>query len=178
MKTRVIAISSISAAFIAIFLTIGAYIQVVDVVSVVLSSLFVMLPLYYKSYLGSVLSAISGCVIAFLCSGFNIFSVVFPSFLLFFGIYPIVKCKTDEKQGRNIIYTLYLVWCVAICYGIYYFWLYIANNPFENLPVWLSNNIILFVGLFGVLIFFLYDRFIFFGKRFLDKNLGRILKDK
>ena len=103
MKSRVIAISAISASFVAISLTLGSYFPVIDLASVILASAFVVLPLYYNSFAGSILACIAGSVLAFLFSGFNIFSIVVPSFLLFFGAYPIVKHKMIQKNFNKIL---------------------------------------------------------------------------
>ena len=100
MKTKVLSISAISAAFISIVLTIGAYIELVDLLAVVVSSVFVLLPLYYGSYKGSILASLCGVIIAFLCGGLNILSLVFPTYLLFFGFYPIFRSKITDKKVK------------------------------------------------------------------------------
>ena len=46
MKSKVVTLSAISAALTAIVLTLGAYIELVDLYSIVISSVFVILPLY------------------------------------------------------------------------------------------------------------------------------------
>lgn len=177
MKTKVISLSAISAGFVAIFLILGAYVSFLDLISVVFASVFVLLPLYYNSYLGSFLAYLVGGVIAFLCSGFNIFSLVFPAYLLFFGIYPIIKCKAQEKNINSALYViLTLVWCVAFCYGIYFFYIYVTANPFENLPNWVIDYIYVIIGVMGILIYFLYDRCIILVKRLIDFYLKRIIK--
>ena len=177
MKTKIISISAISASFIALFLVLGAYVSFLDLVSVIFASVFVMLPLYYKSYLGSILAYIAGAVLAFLISGFNIISLVFPAFLVFFGIYPIVKCKAMEKGINSALYTiLTLIWCVAFCYGIYFFYTYVALNPFENLPKWVSDYLYIIIGVLGIVIYFLYDRCVIIVKRLLDFYLNKIIK--
>ena len=86
MKSKTIALSAISAGFVAIILTVGAYVEFTDVFMLAVSSIFVLLPLYFNSYKGSILAFIVGGVIAFLVSGFNILSIVFPSYFGFFGI--------------------------------------------------------------------------------------------
>ena len=87
MKSKVLALSAVSASFIAVFLTLGAYIELVDLVAVVVASIFVLLPLYMKSYKGSLLAYLAGGLLAFLISGFNILSLVFPAYFAFFGIF-------------------------------------------------------------------------------------------
>ena len=50
MKSRLLAISAISAALVAISLTVGAYVDMADIFSLVIASAFVLLPLYYDSF--------------------------------------------------------------------------------------------------------------------------------
>lgn len=65
MKSRVIALSAISAAFVALFLTLGAYIEFINIISVIVASVFIVLPMYENSKLGSFLAFLAGGVIAF-----------------------------------------------------------------------------------------------------------------
>ena len=177
MKSKVIAISAISAGFIAIFLTIGAYFSIFDLVSVVIASVFVLLPTYYNSYAGSVLAFLAGGIIAFIFSSFNIMSIVFPSYIAFFGVYPIIKCKMAEKNFNKIAGLLIgLVWCVAVCFGIYFYYTEIMGQPFSDLPEFILNYILFFVALAGVVFYFLFDRFIVLSKLIIDRYLGKILK--
>ncbi|MBQ8426349.1 MAG: hypothetical protein IJX16_01145, partial [Clostridia bacterium] len=115
MKSKVIALSAISSAIIAVLLTLGAYIELLDLFALVIASIFVILPLYYKSYLGSLLCYLSGGVLAFLCSGFNILSIVFPAYFCFVGLYPIIKCKMMDKSSNRILGLIIgAIWCVAM----------------------------------------------------------------
>ena len=52
MKSKFIAISAVSASFVAIVLIVGAYISFFDVYALLLSSVFVILPLYFNTYKG------------------------------------------------------------------------------------------------------------------------------
>ena len=106
MKSKVIALSAISAGFIAISLTAGAYIDLIDLITVIAASIFVILPLYYNSYAGCFMANAAGGILAFLFSGFNIFSVVFPAYFAFFGIYPIIKAITYGKIKNAVFCVL------------------------------------------------------------------------
>ncbi len=176
MKSKVIALSAISAGFIAIALIIGAYIEITDLFMVVVASVFVLLPLYLKSYKGSFLAFLAGGVIAFLCSGFNI-ALIFPAYFAFFGIYPIVKHKMLEKNVKNSIALIIgVIWFVAVAYGCYFYYTLILNGVFEGLPNWIEKYIIYGIGLIAILFFFIYDRFVFVVKIFVDKYLRKIIK--
>ena len=165
MKSKLIALSSISAGFIAILLTLGAYFEFVDLFMVVASSIFVITPLYYKSFKASFLTYLAGGCVAFILSGFN------------FGLYPIIKCFMQEKKINKIFtFILGLVWTIIAVYGIYFYYLLVMKQTFEGLPLWVENNIILIVGFLGVLFYLVFDRYVYVMRLMIDRYLGRIIK--
>lgn len=180
MKSKVIAISAISAGFVAIALTVGAYIEMADLFSLVVASAFLMLPLYYNSYKGAILSFLAGGVIAFLFSGFNIFSIVFPAYFVFFGIYPILTVKIRSRKQRNTLWTVIgLIWCVLFFYGAYYYYTGVMKLNLNDFPEYLSfisDYIMYFIALIGAIFYFVFDRFIIVVKLFVDRYLKRIVK--
>lgn len=177
MNSKLIAISAISSAFVAIILIFGAYIQLLDVFTIVASSIFVTLPLYYKSYKASLLTFLVGGVIAFMISGFNYLSIVFPSYFAFFGIYPIIQSYFDEKKFNKILgIVITLIWFIGVAYGLYFYYTGIMMLKIRDLPLWVSNNIYLFIGLFAVVFYGIYNRFIFVTKRLSNQLLQRIIK--
>ena len=160
MKSKVISLSAISAGFIAIALIIGAYFEITDLFMVVVASVFVLLPLYLKSYKGSFLAFLAGGVIALLCSGFNL-ALIFPAYFTFFGIYPIVKNKLLEKNVKISVSTIIgLIWFVAVAYGCYFYYTLFLNGVFEGLPVWIEKYIVYGIVLVAIVFFFIYDRFV------------------
>ena len=188
MKSKTIALSAISSAFIAIILTLGAYIEIIDLMSVIVSALFSTLPLYYKSKKGAILSVLVGGVLAFILSGANIFTLVFPAYFLFFGIYPVInEVVSESKMDKNLWKVLSLIWCVAVCYFLLFYYAVIMQVPIYDFELFgktfnLSNlkNIRLYFltawGGVSVLLYFVYNKFI--SVMFLaSKNLlKRILK--
>ena len=176
MKSKVIALSAISAGFIAISLTAGAYIDLLDLITVIAASIFVILPLYYNSYAGCFMAYAAGGILAFLFSGFNIFSVVFPAYFAFFGIYPIIKAITYGKIKKAVFCVLGAVWCIAMFYGLYFFLIYVTKLTFSDLPQFISDYILVFVGLAGAVFYFVFDRFCLIVKRVVDYYLRRIIK--
>ena len=176
MKSKVIALSAVSAGFIAISLTAGAYVDLIDLITVIAASVFVILPLYYDSFKGCLLSFFVGGILAFLFSGFNIISLVFPSYFAFFGIYPIVKAKIYGKIKNALFYVIGAVWCVAVFYGLYFFLVYVTKLTFADLPQFISDYILVFVGVAGVVFYFVFDRFCLIVKRIVDYYLRRIIK--
>ena len=177
MKSRLIAISATSSAFVGIILTIGVYFNLADLFCLVVASVFTMLPLYYKSYLASVLSYLSGGIIAFLFTGFNVFIIVIPAYMLFFGIYPIIKNLLEEKKVNKIVrYLVGLVWCVVVFYAMYFFYTQVMQLSINDLFDFIKDNILVFVGVVGVIFFVVYERFLTIFKRIIDEFLRKILK--
>ncbi len=180
MKSKVIAISAISAGLTAICLTVGIYIEMADMLALIIASSFVILPLYYKSYKGSVLASLAGGVIATVFGGFNFLSLVIPSFFFFFGIYPILSCFLKGKGLKKPIYFLIgAIWCVAYFYGAYFYYTAVMGLTFADFPEWLNwlnDYILYFLGAFGIVFYFVYDRFVTVVRILTDKFLGRIIK--
>ncbi len=180
MRSKIIAISSIGAGLTAICLTLGAYIEAMDLIALVLSSVFVVMPLYFNDYRGAFLCFGVGGVVAFIFAGFNIFSVVFPAYFLFFGIYPILRALSFEKRFNVILCKVVgLIWSVLVIYGIYYYYVYVMNINFNDLPSWASfitENITIFIGVFGVIFYFIYDRYVVVTKRVVDYYLYKAIK--
>ncbi len=176
MKSKVISLSAISASFIAVALVIGTYFELADLFMLVIASIFVLLPLYLKSYKGSFLAFLVGGVIAVLISGFN-FTLIYPAYFLFFGIYPLVKIKMLEKRvSRAINLIVGIVWFLIVSYVCYYYYLLILGGVFEGLPVWIEKYLVYFIGLIAIIFYFFYDRFIVVIKFNLDKYLSKIIK--
>lgn len=180
MKSKIISISAIGAGLAAIALTIGAYVELADMFALVISSAFVILPLYYDSYKGSVLSFLAGGLLAFLFSGFNFLSLVFPSYFVFFGIYPIISdYMLKRKVKKPLYYVIGLIWCVLYAVGAYFYYFKVMQMPIGSYPVWaefIAQNLLWFVIGFAVIFYFIYDRYIIVLKRFIDKYLSRVIK--
>ena len=191
-KSKIIATSAVSASLVAISLTFGAYVSLIDVFSVVIASFFVILPLYVGSYKGCFLSFFVGGIIAFFISGFNLLSIVFPSYFLYFGIYPIVRLIVgkksenvdyDESKGKKrarkiIVAVIGEVWTVAVFYGIYFYYTLVMNLPINDLPEFVANNVYLFIAVVGLVFYFIFDRFVIVSKNFYENFLDRIIKKK
>lgn len=177
MKSKTISISAISAGFLALILTVGAYIEMVDLFCIVISSVFVILPLYYKSFIGSFLTFIVGGVVALLFSGFNFISLVFPSYFFFFGLYPVVTFLMREKRiNKLVIFIVGLIWCVSYFYGAYFYYTLIMNMTIENLPKFIADYILYIVPIVGAIFYVIYHRFIYVVKIWADRCIARIIK--
>ena len=176
MKSRVLAISAVSAGFVAIVLIIGAYLQVTDIFMLAVSSLFVMLPLYYNSVKGCLLAFLAGGVIALLCALPTIaLTIVFPAYAVFFGIYPIIRHYARAKHfNKYLMFIIGLVWCVAAVYGLYFYYTAVIGLSLADLPYWIADYILIILAPVGVIFFVIYDRYVIVMKLFLDKNFNTI----
>ncbi len=176
MKSKVVSLSAISASFIAVALIIGTYFELADLFMLVTASAFVLLPLYLKSYKGSFLAFLAGGVIAILICGFN-FTLIYPAYFGFFGIYPIIKIKMLEKRvSKTLNIVIGIIWFLVVSYVCYYYYIFVLGGVFEGLPTWVEKYLIYFIGLIAVVFYFIYDRFIVAIKFSLDKYLSKIVK--
>lgn len=177
MKSKLVAISSISAGLTAIALLIGAYFEVADLCALVISSVFVTLPLYYKSYKASLLAALVGGVIAFMCSGFNVMSLIFPSFIAFFGVYPIVSSIMQEKKVNKLLrIILGVIWFIAVAYGMYFYYTAVMGVVLSDMPGWLAEIVLYIIAPLAIIVFFIYDKFIVLSRLVINRYLGKIIK--
>lgn len=181
MKSRVITVSAISAGLIAVSLAVGIYVSFVDVFALILSSAFVIMPLYIKSYKGAVLSYIAGGVLGLVFGWFNfVYSFVFPAYFAFFGLYPIVNCFFKERKVKKYIaHIVGIIWCVAAFYGIYFYYTLIMGLDFADLPhylAWINEYIIYAVGVFGAAFYFVYDRFLTVIRAIYAKYLDKMIR--
>ncbi len=177
MKSKIISLSAISAGLVAITLSIGAYFEVADIFSMVIASVFVVIPLYYNSFKGSILTCLAGGLIAFVISGFNIYSLVFPVYFSFFGIYPILRNFFTRKRIKNyLILLIGAIWCVLIFYGAYFYYTALIGDLLSGLPEWLINNALYFILVIALLFYFVFDRFTILVQRMLYYYLDKILK--
>ncbi len=176
MKSKVVALSAISAGFIALVLSLGAYIEFVDLFALIVSSVFVLLPLYYNSFKGAILTYLAGGILAFLFS-FNLLTVVFPAYFLFAGLYPIIKfLLLNKNANKTLLKIIGVIWCLLATFGIYYFYVYVMKIPFDGLPKFITNNIEIFVAIVGLIFFVVYDRFLIVMRDFTNRYLSRIIK--
>ena len=183
MKSKLITVSAISSALVALSLTIGAYFEVADLVSLVLASAFVTLPLYFNSKKASFLTFLVGGVIAVILSGFNFaYSLVFPSYFVYFGLFPIIFNMLDEKNvDKRIKAVLGIIWTVAVFYGMYFYYTLVMGLDLSSMPSWMHNwvidTIMYLIGGIAIIFYFIYQRYVivvkYFFKRYLDRIFNR-----
>lgn len=163
--------------------------SVLDIASVIVASVFVVLPMYMESILGSVLAYLAGGVIAFLIGGANVFSLVWPSYLLFFGLLPILNFIVAKKQfGKTVWFIIKLIWFLAVCAFLVFYYTSVMHFEIEYVFAIFGNEIdlsgvanieVIFYSVFGVfcVVFFLvYNKFAELSQRYVNGVLSRILK--
>lgn len=180
MKSKLITISAVSSAFVAICLTLGLYFELVDLISLVIVSVFVILPLYYNSFLASFLSYLAGGLVALIIGGFNFLSIVIPAYFLYFGLYPIIKHLFIKKNVNPVLAKFIgLIWCVLAFYGMYFYYTAVMGLDFSDVPLWLEEYVKFVpyaVAPLGIIFFFIFDKFVVVVKRVEDYYLKRIIK--
>ena len=177
MKSKIVSISAISAGLIAIVLSVGAYFEFADIFAMIIASVFVVLPLYYRSYKGAILSYLVGGIIAIIISGFNIYSLVFPVYFTFFGIYPVLRDYFSSKKVKNyLILIIGAVWCVAVSYGAYFYYLAMIGDITSGLPQWFIENALYFIVVIALVFYFVFDRFTVLVQRVVYYYLNKIVK--
>lgn len=176
MKSKIISISAISSALVSISLLLGVLFEFAELISLVIASVFVMLPLYRKSYLGSVLTYLVGGVIAFLFT-FKITSVVYIAYFVFFGIYPIIKFKVQDKNvNKYFWFIIGLIWCIIAVYGVYFYYLALIGPLFDGLPQWVISLAPYLLSVIGAIFFVIFDRYIKVMRIMIDRYLSKIIK--
>ena len=182
MKSKIIALSAVSAGFTALCLIVGAYIDFADLLALVAASAFVVLPLYYDSFKGAALGFLAGGVIALLIALPKItLTIVFPAYAAFFGLYPIIRLYAEKRSVKRwVIYLVGAIWCVAAVYGMYFYYsLVLGLNFFDTVPAWatwIQDCILYILPIAGLIFYFIYDRYVVVMKAFADRVLKRIIK--
>ncbi len=179
-NTKLIALSAISTAFATIFLTLGTYFSFLDLPFALIASVFVMLPLYLKSYWGSFLSYLATAVLTFIFAGFNIYALAIPVFLLLFGIYPLCRLFFAQKGYNALLcYLLQGVWCVGVEWFILWYYLGVCGQNLDKILSFIGGYQWLFYLLFAVftvLFYVVYDRAVNTTFILMDKYMKKIIK--
>ena len=116
-------------------------------------------------------------MIAFIFSGFNFLIVTVPAYFVFFGVFPLVKNLMEEKNvNKYVRYLIGLVWCVLAVYGMFFFYKNVMSLDFSDLPVFVKDNLVIVVGLLGVIFYVVYERFLTAFRRIIDELLKKVLK--
>lgn len=149
--SKVVALSAMSCALAVILLTMGAYIEVLDLSCLFLASLALMMPLAKDYKLGGFLAYLATVLLSFLLTGMRI-QVVLP-FATFFGLHPLINYLQKKLKVNVILATVIkTVWFVATLYIMYFATkMFVAPHPLIEKYI----HYVLIIG--GTAIFFVYD---------------------
>ena len=169
--SKIISLSAVTTAFSVIFLTAGAYIDVLDLSCLFLSSLVIMLPLAKGSFKTAIFSYLATAILTLLTTiGTGKFAIV-TLYSVFFGLHPIINYLEETKKFNKVI-TLIIkdVWFI-----ITLFLMYFTFTLFTDLPEFIENIIIYVIIIGGGIVFIAYD---FIIKRFQTITNSLILRLK
>lgn len=174
MKTKLIALSAISAALTAITLSAGAIFEFIDLFTVCIVPLFISMPLYFNSKKGAALASLVGGIIALMV---NPFSLVWIFHFGFFGFYPILKFVFITQNKKQFWFkALSLIWFVIVSLGAYFFYIKVLGGVPDDifgLPEW---TILLIFALLAVVFYFVVDKFIYILQLKVFYILNKIIK--
>ena len=82
-----------------------------------------------------------------------------------------------DKGVKNVfVFLIGAVWCVAMFYGAYFYYTGVMGLYITDMPKWFMDGIYIFIAVFGLIAYFLYDRFVYVFRIFINNYLKRILK--
>ena len=178
MKTRNVTVSAISASFIIICLTLGAYVDVTDISMVLLSSLFVLMPIAYKSFKGGLFAySVGGTVALLICIPKIATSAVFVAYFGFFGIFPVVNAFMNDKNvNKYVLHAIGFIWCAITVYGMYFYYKFVLGLNFHNLPLWVEDYILLILVAVVIVFYFVYAYLLKKARQYLAYYMDKIGK--
>ena len=167
-KSRVIALSAISAAFALVLLVLGSYIEVLDLSCLFMASLALMLPLAKGYRMGGFLAYLASALLAFILTGMRL-QVLIP-FAMFFGLHPLAN-DIQRKYKINVILATAIkaAWFIATLFVMYYFTsMFIVEHEVIKQYI----NYVLVIG--GGLVFIVYDWFMVYFQRAINSIVARL----
>ena len=168
-SAKTIALSGVSAALCAVFITLGSYIAVIDLSCFMFAGFALMLPLYKKSLVGGVAAYIAGGLIGLLFSGMNFFTVL--PYFVWFGLHPILNfIQVRYKINKYLAFGVkLLIFNLAIFIILRFTMLFVTKWDFIN-----EREYIFYIA--GSVFFIFYDMAVMYIQRAIDAMLGRVVK--
>ena len=155
-----VALSAIATAFAVILLTLGSYVEFIDIVCVMYAGVAIMLPLAKQSYWGAALTLIASAVLGLILGGMRL-TVIVP-FVAFFGLYPIANAlQVRFKINKYLALAVKDVWFLGamVLYYKLMAWLY-GYDFLEDFPMITESMKVYVIPAFiviGALFFVVYD---------------------
>ena len=177
MSSKDIALSAISAAIVGIALTVGAYVEIIDICMLAIATIAVMLPLYKNLYWGSICAFFAGGLIGFFAGGMNIQRFIYPAYFFFAGLYPVINALFVKwKLNKWLAHVIKLVWCFGAVYLIYWLSAVVWGLHFDYYWNFVKENIWYILIAVSFVLYVLFDLCINQMQRFLSIYLTRIIK--
>ncbi len=158
--SKVIALSAVSAALAVIFIAVGAFVEIIDIVMVMAAGVAIMLPLAKKYYLGGFLAYLASAAIGAFTAIANPVAVII--YAAFFGLYPVVNALQIKYRLNKIVCALVKdVWFLLVMF-LYYemlvWWTgYDIFKDFAFIPQSLHAYLIPGLFIIGAVFFLFYD---------------------
>lgn len=165
-----IALSALACAFVVIFLTVGAYSEVLLFSGYLFSAVALMLPLAKQSYKGYALAYIGGGALALIFNAARFWDVL--PFILFFGLHPLV----NELQLKTKINTWVACFIKALWFDVtmYLIWRFVFNM---TTPIaFVDQYVIPIILVAGTLFFVFYDYASYKCRGVVNSFAARFLK--
>jgi len=84
----------------------------------------------------------------------------------------------QKNFNKIVALIINLVWFVATVYGIYFFYTAVMGLTLNKMPQFISDYILVFVGLIAIGVYFLFERYVITVKRVADRYLERIIQKR
>lgn len=178
-----IALSAVSASFAVILLTLGAFVEAIDISCVMFAGIAMMIPLTKKDLFGAFMSYLAAGILALILTGMR-FTVIVP-YAFFFGLYPIINAVQDKYLHKKRIFSFFALivkdlWFLFSMY-VYYKVLVVFSGydlfqDFSMIPAEYQNYIVPCLCVFGAVFFVLYDFVMKRLQRVADYTVARIIK--
>ena len=173
-RSKIIALSAISAGFAVICLTAGVFISVFDYSAIFMASLCSMLPLAKKSWQGGVFTYLG--TLGLSCIFFvGVRPELVLTYGIFFGLHPTVNYIFKEKKVNKIlgliIKTVWFVGSIMLVYFMFSGFLFeesLLNNEF------FKKYAYLIIAVVGAVLFIAYDFLMIRFQKMVDKTIEKL----
>lgn len=165
-----IALSALSCAFAVLFLTLGAYVEILRATGYLFASASLLLPLAKKSYKGYALAYVGSSLLAFIFVGGRFFELL--PFLMFFGLHPLL----NELQLRFKINTWVACFVKALWFdlSLYLIWRFVFGMQ-SAIPT-LDRYIVPLILILGTGFFVFYDYTLYKARDAINELARRFMK--
>ena len=178
-RSFMIALSAISCAFAAIFLSLGVLSNVLVATGYIIAEVALMAPLSKRFYLGDFLAYLGTVLLAVLLGALGQFWSLVP-FVMFFGLHPMFNAfQLRFKLTRWIALVFKMIWFDATLYVAYlvvFNGVLGAGSDYSAFFDFVNKYIWLFIAVLGSLFLWFYDYVMFKTQVWVNRLVGKIKK--